>query len=199
LGNDKLEIQLGGIDALERIAMDSKKDHWPIMEILTNYVRVHAPLIDDKNLNEDQPPKKTLNDILKYQRENPSRDQIIGSDSPQPVIQAILTVIGRRKLYYQRGENDRLNLRETNLRWLKLEEAHLEGAFLQFTDLTGAILIGAHLEKAYLFKTKMRNANLDGAHLEGVDLSHTEGLERGQLSRAIIDKNTRLPEFPEDD
>ena len=43
LGDEKLEIRIGGIYALARIARDSKKDHWPIMEILTAFVRQHAP------------------------------------------------------------------------------------------------------------------------------------------------------------
>ena len=42
-GNKKLEVRLGGIYALERIAKDSKRDHWPIMEVLCTYVRENAP------------------------------------------------------------------------------------------------------------------------------------------------------------
>jgi hypothetical protein len=42
-GPDKLAIRLGGIYALERIARDSERDHWPIMEILTAYVRERSP------------------------------------------------------------------------------------------------------------------------------------------------------------
>src|SRR4028118_1820605 len=44
LGSQELEIQLGGIYALERIARDSERDHWPIMEVLTAYVRELASL-----------------------------------------------------------------------------------------------------------------------------------------------------------
>jgi hypothetical protein len=44
LGSPKLELRLGGIYALERIARDSEKDHWPIMEVLTTFIRVHAPI-----------------------------------------------------------------------------------------------------------------------------------------------------------
>jgi hypothetical protein len=44
LGSNKdLEIRLGGIYALERIARDSARDHWTVMEVLTAYVRQHAP------------------------------------------------------------------------------------------------------------------------------------------------------------
>jgi hypothetical protein len=42
-GNKLFEIRLGGIYALERIARESKEDYWPIMEILTAYVRQNAP------------------------------------------------------------------------------------------------------------------------------------------------------------
>ena len=33
--NPAIEIRLGGIDDLERIATESDNDYWPIMEILT--------------------------------------------------------------------------------------------------------------------------------------------------------------------
>jgi len=41
---NQLELRLGGIYALERIAQESEKDYWPIMEVLTTYVREHAPI-----------------------------------------------------------------------------------------------------------------------------------------------------------
>ena len=37
-----MEIRLGGIYALERISNESEKDYWPIMEILTAYVRKNS-------------------------------------------------------------------------------------------------------------------------------------------------------------
>ena len=42
-GISKLEVRLGGIYALERIARDSERDHRTIMEVLTTYVREHSP------------------------------------------------------------------------------------------------------------------------------------------------------------
>ena len=69
LGNrDSLDVRLGGIYALERIARESKDDHWPIMEILTASVRQYA-----------------------------GPEAQARSDSPPPTdIQAILSVLGRR-------------------------------------------------------------------------------------------------------
>ena len=43
LGNPAIEIRLGGIYALKRIANESDKDYWSIMEILTAYVRINSP------------------------------------------------------------------------------------------------------------------------------------------------------------
>lgn len=43
LGSESLEINLGGIYSLERTARDDRDYHWPIMEVLTTYVRRHAP------------------------------------------------------------------------------------------------------------------------------------------------------------
>ncbi|MFD8534323.1 pentapeptide repeat-containing protein, partial [Streptosporangium canum] len=42
LGSDKLDIRLGGIYALERIARDSARDHSTVMEVLAAFVREHS-------------------------------------------------------------------------------------------------------------------------------------------------------------
>ena len=71
LGDKEMAIRLGGIYALERIAKDSEKDHGPIMEVLTAYVRENAP----------------------RQAEAPQT-----APAPLPTdLQAILTVLGRRE------------------------------------------------------------------------------------------------------
>jgi hypothetical protein len=43
LGNESLDVRLGVIYALERIAKDSRHDHPQVVEILTAYIREHAP------------------------------------------------------------------------------------------------------------------------------------------------------------
>ena len=45
-GHPNVEVRLGGIYALDRIARDWPSDYWPIMEVLTAYVRHNAPRID---------------------------------------------------------------------------------------------------------------------------------------------------------
>jgi hypothetical protein len=43
LGSKELDVRLGGIYGLERLACESRDDHGPIIEILTAYVRERAP------------------------------------------------------------------------------------------------------------------------------------------------------------
>src|SRR3989441_12904942 len=52
LRDRNLEVRLGGIYALERLARTSENDYWPIMEILTAFVRERA------SVTKNQPPKE---------------------------------------------------------------------------------------------------------------------------------------------
>lgn len=42
LGSDKLDVRMGGIYALERIAVDSQRDHPTAVEVLSAFVREHS-------------------------------------------------------------------------------------------------------------------------------------------------------------
>ena len=137
LGHEETAIKLGGIYALERIAKDSEKDHGPIMEVLTAYVREKAP---------------------RQQEYTPRADE-----RPPADIQAILTVIGRRETTGKGRRNDRLNLSKTHLVGADLSEADLSEASLAWADLRLATLTGAKLNKADFFGTELTGAKLRGA------------------------------------
>ena len=42
LGNRNMTVRIGGIYALERIARDSQKDHWTVMEALCAFIRYES-------------------------------------------------------------------------------------------------------------------------------------------------------------
>ena len=42
LGSDKLDVRIGGIYALERVARDSARDHPAVMEVFTAFIREHS-------------------------------------------------------------------------------------------------------------------------------------------------------------
>jgi Pentapeptide repeats (8 copies) len=127
-GKPKLELRLGGIYALERIARDSERDHWPIMEVLTAaYVREHTPA---------HLPANQTNPVA----QDPAT---LATD-----IHAIVTVIHRREWNYEKGDQ-RLDLHGTYLHGADLRDTNLARA-----NLTGAYLIGAYLMSAYLKDTQ---------------------------------------------
>ena len=191
LGSDHLAVRLGAIYALERIARDSKRDHWPIMEILTAYVREHAPWKEAES--------RWQGEILPSGTQ-PTPDHLSPPDLGVE-IQAILTVLGRRRRTHERGEDRVLDLRETDLRQASLRGAqldganllgaHLEGADLAEVHLRKANLWGAHLEKAHLWDAHLEGAHLGGAHLEGASLSEAY-LEGAYLSKAHLEETLLL-------
>lgn len=171
-GKPKLEIRLGGIYALERIARDSpERDYSTVMEILTAYVRANAPYSPEKI----PVPGTTPNEV--NEQEEPPAD-----------IRAILEVIGRREENRTPGENRILiDLRRTNLAGTNLNQADLRGA-----DLRGASL----------YRAKLREANLEGANLSDADLRSANFAEanfrNSELQRADIrGANFREADFEE--
>jgi len=204
-----LELRLGGIYALERIARESEEDHWSIMEVLTAYVRQHAHFRPEeaKQAEEDPPVVKESGgwEETEKTREIPE----LSAD-----IQAIMTVIRRRTRSFEHGEPDRLDLGETNLSGAYLfganlsgaglSRAHLSGARLMGADLVEADLSGAYLEGADLTRVNLYEAdlveallveaNLEGANLSRANLMGAEHLTQEQLEETYDgDENTQLP------
>ena len=200
-----LEIRLGGIYGLEALARDSARYHGPAMEVLTAYVRHHSTLGGRKGTETPHPEMET------------SLVPKIGKD-----IQAILTVIGRRKIANERNSGLNLDLRlidistatlaganldgvlflatrieSADLRDVRLNRAKLFAASLKSSSLKGAALKGAvlseaHLEDADLTGADLAGADLQGAHLEGSILIDTN-VSQDQIQHAFGDEFTRLP------
>jgi len=173
-GDDKMATRLGGIYALERIARDSAEDHWTIMEVLTAYVRDKRPW--DATAKHDEDDKLTASTELATPRRLPTD------------IQALLTVIGKRNVEYDKdnlltldnadlayADLRELNFAKADFHFVNLVLADLRGADLHnanilATNLSGAYLVGANLRGASLQLSTLRRVDLSGANLEGVDV-----------------------------
>ena len=211
LGNPSLDIRLGGIYALERIARDSRADHPQVMEVLTAFVREHAPLRPggaepaegrERARAQEHDARIAAIDALeriasvsspKPQSErNHSDTGVTGrparSEAPRPRletdVQATLSVIGRRNNLYDRGGLP-LSLMDTDLSGAFLAAACLAGAELLRANLSGANLDGANLSGANLVGANLDGANLDGANLDGVNLL-AASLVRANFVRANL-------------
>ena len=173
LQDNRLEVRLGGIYALGGIAQESTENHWPIMEVLTAYVRRNAPFTEG--------PGKILRRVSKT-----TTVWKVPED-----IRAVLTVIGKRAEGRKEGE---LNLSFCDLRNADFRELNLRGISLEGTRLEESTFGEAHLEKAYLGSARLNNTVLEKTHLEGANLTDVEGLTQEQLDAAIGDGNTILPQ-----
>src|SRR5690348_7824803 len=132
LGNKAPDVRIGAIYALERIMIDSARDHPTIVEVLAAYVREHSPVV----AREDRAPD-------------------VGLSSPATDVQAVLTVLGRRP---DREERGKLNLRYTDLTRAELIGADLARAILNGAKLPYANLIDANLAGANLAGADLTNA-----------------------------------------
>lgn len=148
-----LAMRLGGIYALERIAKESKKDHWPIIEILTAFIREQAAWkIGDT-------PTQIRADV-----------------------QAALTVIGRRTKAHEEFDDDhqmfsesrRIDLHGTNLQGADLFGADLNGANLSQVNLAGARLLNTKLKFADLSDANLNDAKITESQLEDASLTGTQ-------------------------
>ncbi|MFN6484700.1 MULTISPECIES: pentapeptide repeat-containing protein [unclassified Nostoc] len=202
LGHEKVETRTGAIYALERVAQDFPQEHWTIMEILTAFVRENAPIQQVKG--EQQPEYQRA--VYSSRRRGglhptPQVDQNLHEEFPKirTDIQAALTVIGRRNLL-EDPKDQKLDLRntdirqadllKTNLQQADLRGADLSGADLRGADLSGADLSGVKLIRSILYETKLLKASLCGANLCWANLNRTNlsgaNLRSANLSGASL-------------
>jgi len=97
------------------------------------------------------------------------------------------------------------NLKEADLSKAKLQETCLQSTHMKNCNLSGAGMLESNLQYADL-----ENANLEGAqfnedtlfnqtNLKGANLATATGLSSAQLSQSLIDKQTRLPDYLEEE
>jgi hypothetical protein len=120
-GKPKLEIRLGGIYALERIAWDSpERDYSTVIEVLTAYVRENASTSNEATTEPEEAPLEPR--------------------PPTADIQAILDVLRRAQTRIREQSRTHLDLHEANL-----QGANLWGAILSSANLQGATVTDEQL------------------------------------------------------
>lgn len=193
-GPDRLQVRLGGIYALERLARDSPRDQPTIIEVLAAFVRTNAR----------KPP-------------NPVGSLSVcptSESSLQMDVQAALTVLGRRA-----PENDGgavIDLSRSCLSWASMENAELAGAIFwgtglygaDFSDailddvqfsgiMTGVDMTGAVLTDVFFNGVDLRGARLRGANVDGANFSYcaVQGADLRVASHNNTDMTCRTDEY----
>lgn len=196
LGSEQLDVRLGGIYGLERIAARApgaaaaaaggayrppgsgdppsvfwgSQDRAQVFEILSAYVRTtsHRPPIGPGGAD------ATL-------------------QTSQPDVNAAVTVLARRTVLEGDPPLDLSGslLPSARLGWARLARADLRGADVRGTSLQHADLSEAHLEQSLLCGTQFQGADLRGAHLAGarasVDTSWPTGFDWRAAGARLVD------------
>lgn len=197
LGNEKsITTRYGGIYALERIAIDSPRDHWTIMEVLTTFVHEKSPAFDidpDERVIPVIPQDVQAALIVIGRREeardpegaelNLSVNHLYGAD----LRKAKLNKASLSATYLRTADFTEADLSEARLIGSNLSEAIFEKASLEKAVLTGANLTKTNFSDAILRNADLSRANLTGANLGGANLAGAN-LSGANLSEAILNK-----------
>ena len=189
LGNKNLDVRLGGIYALERIAQDSVRDRAPIGDVLAAYVREHTRERDNRPAFES--PSTDVQAALTVLARRPYEPSYPPANLGRAVMtRALLNNANLRGALLPYAELTKADithshLERSNLARSTLIEADFRGANLDYADLTGANLSGANLDGASLIGAKLRSANLTGSSFQNANL--TEGnLQSADLTGANL-------------
>lgn len=169
-----LEVRIGAILSLERIAQDSTthdkgRDHVRVMEILCAYIRENSfrRSIGDKPLDSDDG-----NFRLAIERWAKFIDQ------PPIDVQLAISVLGRRsaeQIAIERNEKShpegyRLDLSRSNLQGADLTGGDFSGANFRFAHLDSALMNNANFENSNLLETSAVVASAKRISLKGSNL-----------------------------
>jgi hypothetical protein len=208
LGEKSVEVRLGAIYTLERVARTAEPgDRVTVYRLLAGYVRVNSLW---------PPPDKEI----QLEKHNMSRYlplEISSLHKRRPDVQAAVDVISAPGKKLPRGEEYAASLVDVDLRGVRLQPgAELRGADLRgaklnsldgrvmpgltHPDLRDADLRGASLRCAQLQGVDLRGADLRGADLRDADLLAAKDQKDAKLDKqpklkgALWNQRTQLPE-----
>ena len=154
LGSDQYTTRLGAIYALERIAADSERDHWPVMETLSALVREKAKL---SGRRAKETPPEEYNQLADGGRYEP---RTLPTD-----VRAALSVLGRRDTAVENG-NRKLDLSGCDLRGSDLRGGRFDSTNFAGSDLSYSVLDNLSARNASFFETRLDRASLYDAQLQ---------------------------------
>ncbi|WP_405592340.1 pentapeptide repeat-containing protein [Streptomyces sp. NBC_01190] len=151
LGDDAEEVRIGGLYALQRIAQDSPRDAPTVVQVISAYIRDHAPRRGKGKTPSDHP----ANDV----------------DAALRILTAPLNPATRLDLHVT-------ELRGAQVQGVPVRPVEFKtrsgngmagqsGAGLSGADLSGADLSGADLPQVGLADANLVGADLSGAYLPG--------------------------------
>jgi hypothetical protein len=170
LGNDSPSVRAGGVFGLGRLLRSARVDgdYWPIMDVLTSFVRGRCEQFDGVVAG------------------SPRRGKPPSSESPSRLptdVQAALNVLARRTaaLIPHREEDSPVDLHGRDLSFAWMAGGPFERGFFAWSRLSGA-----DLQWSKISDCDFAHADLSGANLTHAD-ARGSGFRDGCLVRAKLD------------
>lgn len=188
---DSIAIRLGGIYALQQLAVDTRRDsdQATVVEVLSAFVRLNLRAVpqDPAPATPDNQSAPTAPPSTRPRAQEPQADVLAAIS----VLAQLPSRIGAPMRADFTGLDfvgihlGNARLREANLARANLTRVSLAGANLFRANLTGARFVGVDLTGAFLIGATLTNADLRGADLTDTSLIKAE-LTEAQLSGAHL-------------
>ncbi|WP_271881818.1 pentapeptide repeat-containing protein [Phaeobacter italicus] len=175
-----LEVRIGSIFALERIARENPDFHVQVMEILCAYVRLNSPVIGAAKLSFD---KRDTSKTAHHNDETSGQCPSLRID-----IQTALDALGRRSetniLTKEAFANFKVRLNGCNLQRAEIsgnwDHADFSDCALELACFSDARFVQTDFRRSRLSKLTLVKCNFENAKIERAEL-HSTNLEAEQI------------------
>ncbi|WP_308210247.1 pentapeptide repeat-containing protein [Amycolatopsis iheyensis] len=194
LGSDNIDVRIGGIYALERVARNSAADRPQVQYILAAFIRRHAPWP-----GESAPDAGSLPWLYVRAPDVQACVNVLCRRTPAPdALRLYLSRVDLRSANLDHGKLLDAQIRHANLARSWLVGAKFDKSDLCHTDFGGtraiqARFVGSVLRGANFADADVAGADFRRADLRGADL-RARNLDEADLTGALVDEKTVWPE-----
>ena len=156
-GDQRLDVRMGGIFGLAEIARDAPSLHWPIMQLLTAYIRERSweLVAEAATVTRLRPDLQAATEVIASQERDLDRGRL---DLRTAVLPAV-------ELHGNHVRLEGAHLSNAHLKSASFRDAHMDGADLRDADVSDACFVACSLRAI-----DMRGAVANGAGFDLCDL-----------------------------
>jgi hypothetical protein len=194
VGDSKVDIRVGGMYALERLARDSAADRAAIAEILAAFIRTHASWPAGHRSHPDPHPTPSVDETMLWLTDR------------APDVRTAVLVLGRYPSY---NRAYRLAVRRVDLRRTNFYHGTLINVDIRDSNLAGCYAAGVHWVMCRFRNTDLRKTRMPGAvlnesdfrdgHLQEVDLEGATLRNASFLRASLRGANLRNADLSDSD
>jgi len=190
LASEALSVRIGGLYSLERLSKDSTLFHWPVVEIISAFVKDRSIAFSNSTNDTDV----TTEQVSILGRAEVRPPAAPGGQPRAPLdVQVAMRILSRRD-YTLDAAGQRIDLEGAYLAGIRLSNAALKGANLNEANLNNVTILNSDLSEASLISAAMVEAEL-----RGVDLRNTNASWVKLTACNLQDSDLRNSEFQDAD